>query len=62
MKMKKENKERMPDSFYMAAAENTRAINDFATVGFVGQQMLLTRMTSLDNAEEKERKIKELTK
>lgn len=52
----------MPDSFYMAAAENTRAINDFTTAGFVGQQMLLTRMTSLDNAEEKERKIKELTK
>ncbi|MDD6251811.1 MAG: hypothetical protein ACI4HJ_06440 [Ruminococcus sp.] len=60
--MKKEDKEKMPDSFYMAAAENTRAINDFTTAGFVGQQMLLTRMTSLDNAEEKERKIKELTK
>ncbi len=60
--MKKAKKEKMPNDFYMAAAENTKALNDFATAGLSGQQMLLAKLTSLRNAEEKERKLKELTK
>ncbi|MDO5124562.1 MAG: hypothetical protein Q4D44_07875 [Eubacteriales bacterium] len=58
----KRNENKMPSDFYTALAENTRAINDFATTGFVGQQMLLTRLSSIKNAEEKEREIEDLTK
>ena len=52
--MKDQRRENAPAGFYIAVTENERAINDFATAGVSGQQMLLAKMQ--DDKAEKERK------
>ncbi len=52
MKMKDKEKQKPTADFYIAVTENERAINDFATAGVSGQQMLLAKMQD-DIAEEK---------
>ncbi|MBQ3073339.1 MAG: hypothetical protein IJD19_01525 [Ruminococcus sp.] len=53
--MEDKEREKTTADFFIAVTENERAINDFATAGISGQQMLLAKMRD-DAAEEKRRR------
>lgn len=53
--MEDKEREKTTADFYIDVTENERAINDFATAGISGQQMLLAKMQD-DAAEEKRRR------
>ncbi len=62
-KMKKENREeKVPASMFMMLAEDAKAVNLYAALGTMGQQLLLERFAKADSLEDKRRIIEELTK
>ena len=46
----------------MMLAEDAKAVNVYAGMGFAGQQLLLERFAKADSLEDKKRIIEELTK
>ncbi len=61
--MKKENREeKVPAGMFMMLAEDAKAVNMYAALGFMGQQLLLERFAKADSYEEQKRIIEELTK